>query len=503
MKKLNRHLRIFVSSTFLDMFEEREVLQKEVFLELKSIAKKRSVEITEVDLRWGITKEEADKGETVKRCLDEIERCKKSPIFFLGIIGCRYGWKEWYKDIEGKLLKNSSYLWINSFIGCSITELEVQAALRNNGGNKAFLYLKKCKEEDEEVSEFHSKIKNISNKNDILLTSYTSIEDFKEKTFNNFKVTLDKLYPENKFISELEHIKNIHSIFSYTRKKLYIPNDNNNRQISNYLISEENELLIYGESGLGKSSLIANYFSDYREINDDLVIEHYIGAAGQNSGELFDIFRHIMLEIKEKYNIEDKVPNDKLEILEKMDDWLRIPRQKTIIILDGFNQLSREDRNSFFVYFQQEIYVNIKLIITAIEGTYPLLRKWCISPLDNKKKQDLMNKYLFQYGKKLSPKILKEVMQHRHSNNPLFLKLIIDEIRVFGVYEELEKMITNYLSSRNIKELFFKIFERLEHDYEKNHPGLLKYILSLIYVSRDGLSETNLLEIINQNQRCR
>ncbi|SFV57839.1 hypothetical protein MNB_SV-14-1319 [hydrothermal vent metagenome] len=46
---------------------------KETFLEVKKIAKKRDVEITEIDLRTGITKEQEQSGQIVKICLDEID----------------------------------------------------------------------------------------------------------------------------------------------------------------------------------------------------------------------------------------------------------------------------------------------------------------------------------------------------------------------------------------------------------------------------------------------
>lgn len=90
----SRHLKIFISSTFNDMHDEREILLKNTFLELKKIAKSRDVEITEIDLRTGVTKEQAESGQIVKICLDEIERCADSPIFFLGILANRYGWSE-------------------------------------------------------------------------------------------------------------------------------------------------------------------------------------------------------------------------------------------------------------------------------------------------------------------------------------------------------------------------------------------------------------------------
>jgi len=65
-----------------------------------------------------------------------------------------------------------------------------------------------------------------------------------------------------------------------------------------------------------------------------------------------------------------------------------------------------------------------------------------------------------------------------------------------GNFERLQEDIDNYLTAKDVVELFIKIFERLKIDYREN---LAKEVLSLLYVSRDGLSEDNLMEIINQN----
>ena len=120
------------------------------------------------------------------------------------------------------------------------------------------------------------------------------------------------------------------------------------------------------------------------------------------------------------------------------------------------------------VEFQQEVYKNIKVIITSIENDYPIVFQWNLTPLIKEKRKILITIYLQQYGKKLPIAILDEILLHRCSSNPLFLKLLLDEIRVFGVYEKLEDMINSYLQAENIKQLFFKIFDRLEKDYEKS-----------------------------------
>jgi len=71
------------------MQEERNYLVKYVFPDLRKRCRERGVEFVEVDLRWGITKEQSEKGEVLPICLAEIEKCHP---YFIGLLGERYGW---------------------------------------------------------------------------------------------------------------------------------------------------------------------------------------------------------------------------------------------------------------------------------------------------------------------------------------------------------------------------------------------------------------------------
>ena len=69
----NRQIRVFISSTFQDMQDERSYLIKRTFPVLRKLAAERDVTLTELDLRWGITPEESKSGKVVEICLREIE----------------------------------------------------------------------------------------------------------------------------------------------------------------------------------------------------------------------------------------------------------------------------------------------------------------------------------------------------------------------------------------------------------------------------------------------
>lgn len=73
------------------------------------------------------------------------------------------------------------------------------------------------------------------------------------------------------------------------------------------------------------------------------------------------------------------------------------------------------------------------------------------------------------------------------SSNALFLRTILEEIRVIGTFESLLERIQYYLTARSPPELFSLVFERLEVDFGAS--DLVRDALSLLWISRRGLSE--------------
>ena len=119
----SRIIRVFISSTFRDMQDERDELMKKTFPVLRRKAAERDVTLTELDLRWGITPEESESGKFVEICLREIE----NPVpFFIGIIGNRYGWIPSPGDLDESLRERFSQ--VNGYVErqLSVTEMEMQ-----------------------------------------------------------------------------------------------------------------------------------------------------------------------------------------------------------------------------------------------------------------------------------------------------------------------------------------------------------------------------------------
>jgi WD40 repeat protein len=119
------------------MHAERDYLVKVVFPELRERLQKHRVHLIDVDLRWGITREQADDDRALDVCLGEIRRCRP---FFVGILGERYG----YLPRTLVVSDEGEYRWVHHESGKSITELEIlYGVLRDEAMHtRAFFYFR-------------------------------------------------------------------------------------------------------------------------------------------------------------------------------------------------------------------------------------------------------------------------------------------------------------------------------------------------------------------------
>ena len=101
---ITRTFRIFVSSTFTDLKEERNALQKYVFPRLRDLCTQHGCRFQAIDLRWGVREEAGLDQQTMKICLDEASRSQRAsprPNFIV-LLGDRYGWRPLPAEIPAR-----------------------------------------------------------------------------------------------------------------------------------------------------------------------------------------------------------------------------------------------------------------------------------------------------------------------------------------------------------------------------------------------------------------
>ena len=144
----NRQIRVFISSTFLDMQEERKYLIDEIFPILREKAMQRDVSLTALDLRWGIPQRLTENGKVIEICMNEIDN---SHPFFIGLIGKRYGWCPSLSEYDNNDNLKDRFSMLKRYFmeGLSVTEMEMRyAALERSHNNlekhniNAYFYIK-------------------------------------------------------------------------------------------------------------------------------------------------------------------------------------------------------------------------------------------------------------------------------------------------------------------------------------------------------------------------
>lgn len=122
------HYNLFISSTFIDMDVERDIIKFEVIPALNQMFNKKGVDIQAIDLRYGVNtsglSEEEASDKVLNMCMQSIDRARP---FFVGFVGNRYGsipkperWKDFYKQ-----LNKEQKAKLQDSIGMSITEMEI------------------------------------------------------------------------------------------------------------------------------------------------------------------------------------------------------------------------------------------------------------------------------------------------------------------------------------------------------------------------------------------
>jgi nephrocystin-3 len=507
MAQIQSELRIFVSSTFHDLQEEREYLVKKVFPEIRQLCRERGVEFTEIDLRWGLTEEEATHGKIIRTCLEEIDRCRP---YFIGIIGDRYGWSPKFHDVQkdGELIRK--YPWIEdmSAESASIIDMEFEYAVLQNPSQAygSYFYFRKNNSQEK-----HPDAKKLDGLKKRIRQSKRPVKEFEtpKDLGEMVRADLSKLvqmhWHKDAEESPLEIERASHDAFASTRRRAYILNPEYLRVFNEFVESKKTglPLVISGLSGIGKSSLMAYLAHTYRRRHpDSFVIEHYIGSSTSTSDHS-GLLRHICLEIKDRLSLEEEIPQSTEDLTREFPNWLaKIQAEKLTIFIDALNQL--EGNSVYLNWLPSFIPENISVICSATEGESLTVLREHKAPelelhnLDAEEREAIIVRFLGEYHKGLSGAQSRRIAADSKSSSPLFLRTLLEELRLVGNFEKIDEKIDHYLAAEDLDDLFRRVLERIEQDYV---PEFVESFMSLLWSARKGLSEAELLDLLADNSR--
>lgn len=377
-----------------------------------------------------------------------------------------------------------------------------------------------------------------------------------EVIIEQLKKQLRLEFPENfeevEFSSEEERILydelNQQDNFAYLNSEGYIEIKNDIDILSKYVEDkDENRIcLVSSDAGFGKTMLLANFANmlevkSENEQNQKTVYKRFCGASNLSS-KAFLLWDTIIKESKIDEDDDFKAPSNIDELKKSIKDILdRISRKgKSVIIIDAVNQMpdglemlkwlpapetsnlkiiisckeddedeyyarklkSIKNRDAFCDYFEEgheddlgKDYKNYSFKLKALEDC-------------ENEKTKIIKSYLKNYLKELDKEDIKTICGFEASKNPLFLKVLLSELRVFASFEKLKDEIQEFIKNDfeenpdsdnkgSPKTAFNHVLERLERDEEFSEgEPLVPLIFSLLANARAGLSRDELTTII-------
>jgi tetratricopeptide (TPR) repeat protein len=126
---MGAYIQVFVSSTFSDFSTERQHMARTLPAALRSRFRGRNVDVSLLDLRWGVTEEQLRDVGIVSACMAAVERCTP---FFVGLIGDNYGTVPLIRTEDFE-----RHPWLLGLQGKSITELEIIHGVLNANNPRA------------------------------------------------------------------------------------------------------------------------------------------------------------------------------------------------------------------------------------------------------------------------------------------------------------------------------------------------------------------------------
>ncbi|HWM25822.1 MAG TPA: DUF4062 domain-containing protein [Chthoniobacterales bacterium] len=514
-----RAVRLFISSTFRDMHAEREELVKFTLPRIRKLCEERGVGFAEIDLRWGITQEQSERGEVLPICFAEIDRCRP---YFIGLLGDRYGWIP--DHLPEDLLADQP--WLQEERGKSYTELEIAFAIwrHPDSARRAVFYFRdptyveRCtpqvrnnlREDDSDARDKVAGLKEAIKQSGSDWRIYPDPKSLGQMVLEDLTNAIDEDFPPENVPTALESEVLAHEAFARSRALSYIGREKYFAQLDEYVAKPFSELglVVVGESGGGKTALLANWISHHRRnFPDDIVLAHYVGATA-DSVDSVAMLRRFVSELAGPLGIDTEENNEPQKLRAAFFDALHASagRQRVVLVVDALNQLLDREGALELLWLPPVLPGNVYVVASTLQSPAldaVLQRGWSlleVEPLTERERRTLIHNYLQQFGKGLLPRQVDQIASAQLAGNPLFLRVLLDELRVLGSRSRVGLRLQGYVTAASIREVYSRVLERLEEDYEGSRPRLVGDAMKLLWAARGGLSDHELLQMLGTDQ---
>lgn len=490
-----RQIRLFLSSTFKDMNEERDYLNKYVFPVISEYCAKRYLEFIPIDLRWGISEEDSRNGLVLSACLDEI---RKSRPFFIGILGSRYGWVPTLAELDKldpSLSAERKWLELAIQERASITAMEFSyGALRYDDNASACFFMRdeslQVPEDSKEKTDSEAERKlallkqKVRSQKKYPCHTYSSIKEFAATLTVELKAMIDRNYPHVN--DEIESLIGKHNYILDKDSRTFCDYNKHMETIESWLHMRERWLVLYGKHGGGYNELLAYAVHELRKKFSSSQILYfdfrYVAAR-----------EHPIKELKKFVEAHKPFANDMWGLL-ALNYADMLTNDEATELLQWTTTLPSSVQYLVGAAYNSPTVVNISYARQ--------IKSLQISGMSADQISAFIRNYLRFYGKSLNEEQIQKISSSPSASNGVMLKVMLDDLVNFGSFELIGNKIGRIVAdAKYMDQMFSASYYSAHSDLEK--IGLEEKLLkaaTIISIMETGVSEKEIMEVGNISQ---
>ncbi len=478
-----RAARVFISSTFKDMQRERDILARSVFPKLRERLTRSKVALYEVDLRWGITQQDAENQRAVTICLEEIDACH--PLFVC-MLGERYGWRP--PALDQQDLRPAA-----SAPGCdtapSITEMEIRRALSKMehaiAGPRPVFFFRARKLSDQLGSacddpKAMASLKALICAHDAALVhEYADFETFEAQAYKAIEAVLDEWLAAGisahaaQTAQELERVELMKAL--------------------SRSCARSRPVVLTGLPGSGLSSVGRRWLSS---AGDHGVL---IDARAGGSGGITNVLSDARVRLGLRADLESRPATSMEDELYALIADVQHQRLEGVrIFVDHFEEAHIAEAQADLGCFPQKLPGSLQIVIgtrsarllaIAAQMRFDIVT---VPPVERAAAREYARTYLQSYGKRLTQAQELAIAEAPFAEDIGPLILFLDELRRHGQFDTIDVRLRELVTCRSDDELATNVLNGLRQSLPERFSSSLERVLIAMAVSLKGLEETEL-----------
>ena len=256
-------------------------------------------------------------------------------------------------------------------------------------------------------------------------------------------------------------------------------------------------LLLRAPSGMGKSALLARWIE--RRPAHETICFRFIGASDRST-TVHSLLSSLLGELTARGRLTVAIPRDPLKLREAFPRLLgSCEGGRIVLVLDALNQLDTGLRE--LDWLPRALPPKVRLVVSfktddpaAASAAASILAGGAIAgevvPFDSlDDRRALVRAFLSQYLKELEAQHLEALIHASGAHNPLFLKIALAELRVFGAFDKIASKVSRDLGDTPVS-AFRAVLGRLAGDAAHTvvPPGMaVPFVFGLLAHARNGL----------------